>query len=47
MTNSEKFELKQLCKEGYSFEQIKKFVNCSDSTIKKYLKVFGNVERSE
>jgi hypothetical protein len=41
MTNEDKKDLRQLCKAGYSFEQIKGMVECADSTIKSYLKVFS------
>jgi hypothetical protein len=40
MTNYEKYELRKLCKEGYSFSEIRSFVSCSDATIKNYLKIF-------
>ena len=39
MTNSDKKELRQLARQGYSFEQIRLVVDCADSTIKQYIKV--------
>lgn len=44
MTNKEKSLLRQLCKEGYSFEEIKRIVSCAESTIKTYLKQFGDTK---
>lgn len=41
MTNREKQELRQLCKHGYSFSHIRREVECSNSTIKRYMKVFS------
>lgn len=41
MTNKEKSELRQLIKEGLSFKQIKRIVNCCDATIHNYIKVFN------
>jgi hypothetical protein len=41
MTNRQKAELRQLAKEGYSFKEIRRFVDCVDSTIKQYIKVFN------
>ena len=41
MTNAEKRELRQLAKEGYSFEEIREIVDCCDATIKNYLKIFS------
>jgi len=40
MTNKEKSELRQLAKEGLSFKEIKKLVDCCDSTIREYITVF-------
>jgi DNA-binding CsgD family transcriptional regulator len=40
MTNYEKNQLRQLAKEGYSFQEIQRIVFCSDATIKNYLKIF-------
>ena len=40
MTNKEKSELRQLAKEGLSFKEIKLLVDCADSTIRMYIKVF-------
>lgn len=42
MTNDEKRELRKLCKEGRSFEYIRSIVDCADSTIRRYMKVFSN-----
>lgn len=41
MTNSEKQYLTKLAKHGHPFEYIRKLVNCSDSTIKRYIETFG------
>lgn len=41
MTNNEKSELRQLCREGLSFKEIRELVNCAGSTIKRYMKVFN------
>ena len=41
MTNADKKELRQLAREGCSFEEISGIVNCADSTIRRYIKVFG------
>ena len=41
MTNQEKSELRQFCKEGLSFKEIKGIVDCSDATIRSYMKVFS------
>jgi len=43
MTNYEKRELRQLCKQGYSLKEIKEFgVDCCDATIRNYIKVFNH-----
>ena len=41
MTNADKRELRQLCREGLSFKEIRNLVDCADSTIRGYLKVFS------
>ena len=41
MTNVEKRELRQLCKEGFSFKEIRGIVVCCDATIRQYIKVFS------
>lgn len=41
MTNKEKDELRLLAREGLSFEAIRRIVDCADSTIRNYIKVFG------
>ena len=41
MTNKEKIELRQLCKQGFSFEEIRQFVYCSKLTIRMYMKIFS------
>lgn len=41
MSNVEKTELRILCKQGKSFDEIREIVDCSDATIKRYLKVFS------
>ena len=41
MTNLDKKELRQMCKDGMSFYQIRQAVNCSDATIKRYIEVFS------
>jgi len=40
MTNDDKRELRQLAKEGLSFSEIREIVDCTDSTIRRYIKVF-------
>ena len=44
MTNREKDLLRRLTREGWSFERIKGYVKCSDSTIRKYIKTFQPAE---
>ena len=46
MTNVQKSELRQLCKEGYSFKDIKNWVECADSTIRQYIKTFNPKNKS-
>ena len=41
MTNREKDELRKLAKENLSFKEIRKLVNCSDATIRAYIKTFN------
>lgn len=41
MTKADKRLLMALVKEGKSFTEIKKYLSCSDATIKKYIKWFG------
>ena len=40
MTNEEKRELRQMVKDGWSFEDIKGCVSCCEATIKNYIKSF-------
>ena len=40
MTNKQKSELRQLAKEGLSFKEIQRYVDCCDATIRQYIKVF-------
>jgi len=40
VTNAQKRELRQLAKEGLSFKEIREIVDCNDSTIRNYIKVF-------
>jgi IS30 family transposase len=47
MTNQEKRELRQLCKQGYSFKEIRGMVDCCDSTIKSYMKIFSKGKKNE
>lgn len=47
MTNLEKQELRQYCKEGLNFKQIRELVNCADGTIRQYLKIFAPKEQQE
>jgi hypothetical protein len=44
MRRIEKDDLVSYCREGLSFNTIRKLVSCSDSTIRKYLKIFGDEE---
>lgn len=46
MTNEDKSELKQLAKQGLSFKEIKDIVSCSDTTIKRYIRVFDKKIRT-
>ncbi len=41
MTNREKNDLRKLAKEGLSFKEIRELVDCADSTIRMYIKVFA------
>ncbi len=41
MTNLEKSLLRHMVKREFSFSEIKKTVGCADSTIRRYMKVFG------
>ena len=47
MTNYEKALLKSLVKEGYSAETIACYVNCSMSTIKKYIRIFRKKDKQD
>jgi len=40
MRQEEKKLLIKLCKEGYTYNQIRQRVQCADGTIKKYIKLF-------
>lgn len=44
MTNRQKAELRQLVKEGLSFSEIKRIAECSDATIRSYIKTFSPKE---
>jgi transposase len=44
MTNEQKTELRYLARQGYSFKEIREIVDCSDSTIKLYMKIFNRVK---
>jgi len=41
MTNAEKRELKKYIRQGMTFDEIRPLVDCSDATIKKYIKVLS------
>lgn len=45
MTNTEKNELARLCREGHTFDEIRKLVSCTDATIKLYIKIFSPLEK--
>ncbi len=45
MTNQEKKELRQFCREGLSFKEIKGIVDCADITIRNYMKVFSQSKK--
>ena len=47
MTNSEKANLRRLVKEGWNFKEIRKMVDCSDSTIRNYIKCFGKFKEED
>ena len=40
MTNAQKKDLRLLAREGLTFKEIKLLVECCDSTIRMYIKVF-------
>ncbi len=40
MTNKEKAELRQLCREGFTFKEIRGIMSCCDATIRQSLKLF-------
>ena len=41
MTNLEKTELRRRAQDGWTFKQIRRVVECSDATIRRYIKVFA------
>ena len=41
MTNQDKRELRQMCKNGWTFKDIRDCVHCSDATIKSYMEIFS------
>lgn len=41
MTNQDKRELRQMCRDGWSFDDIKDIVICCDATIKRYMKALS------
>lgn len=41
MTNSEKNHLRELCREGNTIDEIRLQIECSDATIRRYLKIFS------
>ena len=41
MTNQDKLNLISACKHEWEFDDIKDKINCSDTTIRKYLKIFS------
>ena len=45
MTNSEKMQLTFYAKEGRTFKEIRELVECVDSTIEKYMKIFGKLKK--
>ena len=47
MTNEEKADLRELVKRGVSFMEIKECVDCSDTTIKRYMKIFTKNPKQE
>ena len=47
MTRLEKIELRHLVQDGWTFEQIRRVVECSDTTIRRYLKVFAPIQQEE
>lgn len=40
MKNKEKALLRSLAKDGESFEEIRRYVDCADATIRSYIKQF-------
>ena len=47
MTNQEKSDLRYYCRHGYSFNQIRGMVACSDSTIRKYMNTFSPKDKEK
>ena len=41
MRGEEKALLKRLCRDGASFEKIRRYMLCCDTTIKSYMKIFA------
>ena len=46
MNNQEKRKLRQMCKLGWSFEDIRYCVHCCDVTIKNYMKIFSKENKN-
>lgn len=47
MTNNDKRELRQLVKNGCSFDMIRDIVDCCDATIVTYIRVFQTKKKDE
>lgn len=45
VTNREKFLLINLAKDGRDIKQIKEYVDCADSTIRRYIKIFRPLKK--
>jgi len=47
MTNEQKRDLRNLAREGLSFAEIRELVDCSDATIRSYIKTFGKKKKQK
>jgi len=47
MTNKEKAELRRYVLEGKSFQEITHLVDCSDQTIKRYIRAFRELKEEK
>lgn len=47
MTNKEKSLLRRLAKEGLSLSEIREEIDCADSTIRRYIKIFRTLANTK